>query len=241
VCITHAPFDPSSPADVEAARRTMFEPDLGKGEWSLWNNSWWMDPVMTGAYPDVFDSLGADAPQIVDGDMGLIHQPLDFVGINIYHCERIRATPSGGAEVVPLRPGEGMTLMGWDITPEALYWGPKFLHEKYGTPMFITENGMACHDWVSVDGEVHDPSRIDFITRYLTQLRQAVSEGLPVQGYLYWSALDNFEWERGYAQRFGLIHVDFETQVRTLKDSAKWYRELIRTGGETLPSEPSRL
>lgn len=101
-------------------------------------------------------------------------------------------------------------------------------------PILISENGLSCHDWVSLDGRVHDAQRIDFMARYLQQLQRAMREGVPVLGYFYWSLLDNFEWQHGYGQRFGLIHVDFSTQRRTRKDSALWYAGLIASRGASL-------
>ena len=101
-------------------------------------------------------------------------------------------------------------------------------------PVVITENGMSISDWIAEDGKVHDPQRIDFLSRYIKQLKRAVTDGYPVIGYYHWTLLDNFEWAEGYRQRFGLIYVDFETQVRTPKDSYYWYQELIRTNGDLL-------
>ena len=124
------------------------------------------------------------------------------------------------------------------MTPEALYWGPRFFHERYKLPILITENGMSSADWVSLDGRVHDPQRIDFTQRYLRSLHQAIADGVPVIGYMHWSLLDNFEWGQGYKERFGLIHVDYTTQRRTLKDSARWYAEVIRTNGDCLLTSP---
>ncbi len=234
VCITKTPATPDSD-DVEAARRAMFACDMGTGDWTIWNNAWWMDPVLRGRYPDDgLALLGDDGPPIEATDMDTIGQPIDFVGINIYHAEPVR-TAKRGVEVIPRPPGHPQTRMDWMVTPDALYWGPKLLFERYGKPMVITENGVSCHDWVSLDGQVHDPQRIDFVSRYLVELRNAVSEGVPVQGYLYWSALDNFEWERGYGQRFGLIYVDFARQTRILKDSAFWYRKIIESNAAILP------
>ena len=235
VCVTLTPAS-NDPRDVEAARTAMFSADMGAGGWTVWNNAWWMDPVLKGQYPD--DGLiaaGRDAPHIRDGDLTTISQPIDFIGTNIYHGQPVRARVDGTAEVVMPRPGYAQTRMDWTVTPESLYWGPRFLHERYGMPMVITENGVSCHDWVSRDGLVHDPQRVDFIARYVAELRRAVADGVPVLGYLYWSAMDNFEWERGYQQRFGLIYVDFETQKRVLKDSARWYAALIKSNGASLP------
>ena len=124
-----------------------------------------------------------------------------------------------------------MTMMGWHVVPESLYWGPRFLAERYHLPVVITENGMSGHDWMGADGQVHDPYRIEFTQQYLQALKRAVAEGVDVRGYFHWSLLDNFEWAEGYKQRFGLVHVDYATQKRTPKDSAAWYAEVIRTNG----------
>ena len=130
-------------------------------------------------------------------------------------------------------PGAGKTAVNWPVTPECLYWGPKFLYERYKKPIYITENGMACHDVVSLDQRVHDPNRIDFLARYLHELKRAAEE-IDLRGYFQWSLMDNFEWEKGYAERFGIVYVDFETQERILKDSAYWYRDVIQTNGRDL-------
>jgi beta-glucosidase len=121
--------------------------------------------------------------------------------------------------------------MGWAITPQALYWGPKYYYERYHLPVIITENGMANCDWVQEDGKVHDPQRIDFMARYLGEYARAIKDGVDGRGFFYWSILDNFEWAEGYDKRFGLVHVDYETQKRTVKDSGYWYREVIKSGG----------
>ncbi len=112
-------------------------------------------------------------------------------------------------------------------SPQALHWGPKFLFEKYKLPIYITENGMSAHDTVSLDGNVHDPNRIDFLMKYLSELEKAIDEGVDVRGYFLWSFLDNFEWSQGYSERFGIVYVDYQTQKRIIKDSAKWYRDWI--------------
>lgn len=114
-------------------------------------------------------------------------------------------------------------------------WGPKFLYERYGLPIYITENGISCHDVVSVDGKVHDPNRIDFLGRYLYELRKCAEDGTDIRGYFQWSLMDNFEWAKGYSDRFGLIYVDYATQQRIFKDSAYWYKKVIETNGDGLP------
>jgi len=120
------------------------------------------------------------------------------------------------------------------VTPEALYWGPRFMYERYGVPLFITENGLANADWISLDGAVHDPQRIDFTRRYLLALERAIADGVDLRGYFHWSLMDNFEWANGYRERFGLIFVDYATQQRVLKDSARWYAGVIASNGAKL-------
>jgi beta-glucosidase len=220
-----------SAAEVEAARRAMFsvtKPDL-------WNNTWFADPIVLGRYPeDGLALYGSAAPAIRAGDMELIQQPLDFFGVNIYEGERVRQDASGAILPVSRVPGHPTTAFGWPVEPDSLYWGPRFIHERYRLPVYVTENGYSGTDWVSLDGKVHDPQRIDFTRRYLMALRRAIEDGADVRGYFHWSLLDNFEWSEGYKQRFGLVHVDFGTLERTPKDSAEWYAQVIRTNGAGL-------
>jgi beta-glucosidase len=127
--------------------------------------------------------------------------------------------------------------MDWQVTPDALYWAPKWLWERYQKPVYITENGLSCRDWISLDGAVHDPQRIDFVGRYLLALERARRDGANVRGYFHWSLLDNFEWAHGYKQRFGMIYVDFANQQRRLlKDSANWYARVIASQGAAIAS-----
>lgn len=170
-------------------------------------------------------------PPIRTGDLKTIAAPLDFFGCNIYHGESIRA---GQTNPVALPPGHPITAFYWPVTPDCLYWGPRFFHERYRLPIYITENGLSGTDWVALDGKVHDPQRIDFTSRYLRELRRAIRNGVDVRGYFHWSLLDNFEWAEGYKQRFGLVHVDYPTGRRTPKDSFDWYRQLIATHGANL-------
>ena len=131
-------------------------------------------------------------------------------------------------------PGIPRTDMGWPVTPDALYWGVKFIYERYKTPVMVTENGVAIVDFVMDDGKVHDPQRIQFMKWYLRGLKKAVEEGCPVLGYIAWSIMDNFEWSFGYDKRFGLVYVDYLTQKRIPKDSAYWYSDVIKTNGEII-------
>ncbi|MEM1331516.1 MAG: GH1 family beta-glucosidase [Planctomycetota bacterium] len=229
VAVTTIP-DSDSEADVEAARRLT----LGCQPNSTWNNTWYMDPVFFGRYPEEgLRAFGNDVPRFPDSDMERICKPQDFMGINIYQAERVRAG-ADGHEMVPPPPGAPRTNFDWPVVPEALRWGPRFISERYDVPLYMTENGLAGMDWVAEDGRVHDPQRIDFMCRYLKQLRLAIDDGVNMRGYFHWSILDNLEWAEGYGKRFGLIHVDFTTLERTLKDSAYFYRRVIKTNGEAI-------
>lgn len=217
-----------TPKDIEAARKALFALPDDLSNWT-WNVSWWSDPVILGKYPE--EGMKKYLPVITDEDMKLISQPIDFYGQNIYNGRCIRMGTDGRPEEVRRPAGFPKTATNWPVTPEALYWGPKFLYERYRKPIYITENGMACHDTVSQDGKVHDPNRIDFLARYLKNLKRAAEE-IDIRGYFQWSLMDNFEWDKGYAERFGIIYVDFETQERIWKDSAYWYRDLIHRNGD---------
>ncbi len=227
----------ASAADVAAAKAATFGSPVDHFSAEFWwrENAWWLDPVYTGNYPqDALTALGKDAPVLLAGDLETIHQPLDFLAANMYGGRIVRATPDGKGQLVAFPAGFPLTAMGWEVTPDAIYWGPKWLYERYKLPIFITENGCSCRDWVSLDGQVHDPERIDFTTRYLQALARAAGDGVPLRGYLHWSLLDNFEWQEGYTQRFGMIFVDFPTQKRILKDSAHWYAAVIKSNGASL-------
>ncbi len=157
----------------------------------------------------------------------------DFIGVNLYHGVPAQMGKHG-PEAVPFPTGFPRTAMGWPVTPEALEWGVRFLCERYQLPLYVSENGLSCTDRVFLDGSVHDPQRIDFLTRYLQALRRGIQVGADVRGYFHWSLTDNFEWAEGYAQRFGLVYVDYPTGTRIPKDSARWYREVIESNGALL-------
>lgn len=220
-----------SARDIEAARQAMFS-IAGTG---LWSHSWWMDPCILGHYPaDGLALYEKDMPEIRAGDMETICQPLDFYAMNIYQGGTVRAGAGGEPELLPNPVGEPTTSFPWPVTPDALYWGPRFVYERYKLSVFITENGLANPDWVSLDGKVHDPQRIDFTARYLASFCRAADNGVEIGGYFHWSILDNFEWGFGMRHRFGLVYVDYLTQQRILKDSAYWYREVIASNGAQL-------
>lgn len=219
------PFS-EKPEDIEAARTHLFELQ-GLDNWT-WNVSWWSDPVLLGAYPEEGLCLYEKyLPKITDADLKLMSQPIDFYGQNIYNGKCVRMGADGKPEVVERPEGFPRTAMDWPITPECLHWGPKFLYERYQKPIYITENGLSCHDIISLDGKVHDPNRIDFLHRYLSELEKATEDGVDIRGYFEWSLMDNFEWACGYSERFGLIYVNYQTQKRIWKDSAYWYKDWI--------------
>ncbi len=220
------------PEDIEAARQAYFGIPQ-EGTWA-WNTAWWSDPVIFGKYPEEFlVHFEKDLPKITDDDMKLISEPIDIYGQNIYLGYPVCMGEDGKPELLSRNTGYAKSASNWPMTPEALYWGPKFLYDRYKKPIFITENGLACHDWIHLDGKIHDPSRIDFTARYLGALKRAAQEA-DIRGYFAWSLMDNFEWAEGFGQRYGLVFVDFKTQKRIPKDSAYWYRDVIRTNGENL-------
>ena len=221
----------SSSSDIDVARSRTMAADSR----DLWNNTIFADPICLGHYPeDALRAWGRDFPKFTAADMDLIHQKTDFYGLNIYRGHPVRAGADGKAIEVPREPGYPINSYSWPIDPPVLYWGPKFIYERYKLPIHITENGFAGLDWIHADGAVHDPQRIDFLRAYLTELAQAVEDGVEVSGYFYWSLMDNFEWADGYRQRFGLVHVDYKTLRRTPKDSARWYADVIRTNGSQI-------
>lgn len=223
-----------TPANLEAARRGYF----GCTDRGFWNLSWWADPVHLGHYPaDGLAAFAADLPVITDADLKLIAQPLDFIGYNCYTGFKVRADANGNPVETPGGWGIGNprgTLSWLSIAPEAPYWAARFITERYKLPVVFTENGFCNTDFVQLDGRVQDPQRVDFIARYLARIRRATDENIPVAGYFYWSILDNFEWKEGYKDRFGLVHVDYQTQKRTPKSSYYWYRDTIRANGTNL-------
>lgn len=215
---------------IERARKLSFSM---KKESFTSSITWWSDPVFFGKIPEDAQAIfGECLPVLTEEEWEIVTEPLDFYGFNIYQgLEDLDSTEEYGPYAYP---GSPKTSMDWNVTPEVLYWSCRFLYERYGKPIMITENGMSSFDWVSLDGKVHDPNRIDFLHRYLRSIKDAVSEGIPVLGYQYWSIMDNFEWINGYDKRFGVVYVDYRTQKRTIKDSAYWYRDVIATNGEIL-------
>jgi beta-glucosidase len=194
-------------------------------------NARYLTVVLEGKYTDLYlKQLGADAPKYTAEEMKTIASPLDFVGINIYQPTYVRASDSeAGYAMVPPPASYPHMYSPWlTIGPEALYWGPKLVHEVYGVKeIYITENGASSKDEVASDGHIYDTDRTMYLRNYLTQLQRCVAGGIPVKGYFLWSLIDNFEWADGYDKRFGIIYVDFATQKRTPKLSANFYKQVI--------------
>jgi beta-glucosidase len=217
------PADPASEADVLAAAQ--FD--------RVWNRLY-LDPLLRGAYPgDGGPPIpGADPSCVRDGDLAIISGPLDRFGVNYYQPQRVAAAAPGDSLGFTLAAYDGVatTQLGWPVLPDRLTSLLVGLRADYGDrlpPIVITENGCAVADEPSPDGAVHDPFRVDFLDGHLRALHAAIAAGVDVRGYDVWSFLDNFEWAEGYAPRFGIVHVDYETQARLPKDSFAWYRSLV--------------
>ena len=190
-----------------------------------------LDPLFRGRYSSLYHRVvGADRATVARGDFALIALPTDFLGLNIYFGNFVRAGRDGRPETVPFSPGYPHTACAWQrLSPQALYWGPRLAAEVYGPrAIYITENGCGYDDDSVADGECRDLHRRDYLRTYLGELHRAIRDGVPVRGYFVWSLLDNFEWQDGYRSRFGICHVDFSTQKRTPKLSARWYARVIR-------------
>jgi len=184
---------------------------------------WYMEPIFQGGYPQ--DAGIAHYPRNVQpGDFAIIGQPLDFLGLNYY----TRIWASTATPPVPSPNALGVSDMGWEIYPQGLTELLTGLHKRYMglPPIYLMENGMANADTLE-DGRVHDAKRIDYMRRHIDAIARAREAGVDVRGFFYWSLLDNYEWDSGYDKRFGLVHVDYDTQQRTLKDSALWYRDAM--------------
>jgi beta-glucosidase len=195
------------------------------------SNIWCLEPALNGRYPDAyFSRLDPSRLGIQPGDMEIIKVPLDFIGINLYSGAVFANDPNDeniGVRRIEL-PDLEQTDFGWDVFPEAIYHVIMRIWNDYHLPIYITENGCSYSDGPDDQGIVRDDRRTRFLRQYIGQVGRAISEGADVRGYYHWSSTDNFEWAEGYKQRFGLIHVDFATQKRTVKQSGYWYRDLIR-------------
>ena len=219
-----------SPEDLAAVARA-----------DAYMNRQYLDPVFLGKYPaEMRDIFGEAWPEWSDDDMRLIKQPFDFLGVNYYTRRVERYHP----EYLPLRtkhvpqPQHTTTDTNWEVFPEALTRVLLWVNERYGAgklPIYITENGAAFYDPPhTIDGRIEDPLRVEYYRQHLRAAHEAMSKGVNLRGYYAWSLLDNYEWAHGYSKRFGIVHVDYETQQRTVKSSGRYYSSVIRSKGEIL-------
>ncbi|MVN85763.1 beta-glucosidase [Deinococcus sp. HMF7620] len=228
---TYAPAWPASDRDADHRAADLTD---------ALHNHLFTDPLLRGEYPaPVLDLLSERAPEMLDvvrpGDLAVMATPLDFLGVNYYQPDWVKASAASpfGAEVGTV-PGRPQTGLGWSVVPEGLTQTLTGLKARYGEtcpPLIVTENGCVWPDTPGADGRVRDDFRIRYLDAHIQAAQDALTQGAPLKGYFVWSLLDNFEWAEGYSQRFGLVHVDFETQVRTPKDSYFWFRERVKGGG----------
>ena len=207
------------PADIEAARELFIRRNIRV-----------LDPIYRGRYDERYlAEAGSAAPRVGEDDFTLIALPTDFLGLNIYTGDFIRRSASGAPEKLPFPRHFPEADSPWlQLNARSLYWGPKLIADIYGVKDFlITENGVGYDDLPPAGGEVLDLHRLEYIRACVREMHRAIADGVPISGYFIWSFMDNFEWEDGYARRFGIVYNDFETQVRTPKLSAQWYRDVI--------------
>lgn len=216
----YIPKDEKDPMSIEKAKHDTFYKGMG-----IMNNRFWMDPILLGKSASAYGIFHTKKK-----DLSRIYTDLDFIALNNY--EAFNYSNMGGDKDID-KSKLNLSNMGWVIDGRSLYWVVRFIYERYKKPIIITENGVALDDKVE-NGRVKDKKREEFMDEYLTGLKRASDEGIPLLGYEYWSLLDNFEWAEGYGPRFGLIHVDYETKKRIVKDSAYHYRDIIKSNGEIL-------
>ena len=213
-----------SPEDHAAVRRA-----------HAYMNQQYLDPALLGSYPpELGDIFGQAWPQWPDEDFTLIRQPLDFIGVNYYTRSVTHAAASYPLDTGVVRQPLGTyTETGWEVFPQGLTDTLLWIRERYGDiPLYVTENGAAFFDPpVAENDRIRDPLRIDYLHKHLRAIHDAISQGCDVRGYMAWSLLDNMEWSLGYSKRFGIVHVNYATQQRTPKDSARWYADVIATHG----------
>jgi beta-glucosidase len=225
-------LEPKYPAsesaeDLDATRRA-----------DAYMNRQYLDPVFRGQYPEEMREIFGEAwPEFSSEDLARIRQPIDFLGVNYYtrNVSRFDATALP-VQASPVRQKRhAYTETNWEVYPPGLTDTLVWVKEKYGDiPLYITENGAAFYDPPTADGEVQDPLRMEYFRTHLRAAREAIDRGVDLRGYFAWSLLDNLEWSLGFAKRFGIVHVDFDTLKRTPKASSRFYAEVIRTNGANL-------
>lgn len=213
-----------TPENIRAAKEWMFNVN----DTPIFDNVWWTEPIFNGCYPESgLEKYGDAVPKIGPDDMKIISQPLDFYGVNVYGGRPVVMGEDGKPKEIKRHVGHPENACLWPEDFDAFYYGLKAFYERYNLPILITESGTPLCDWISADGKVHDPNRIDYYTRHLKNVQRAYDDGVEIMGYLAWSFMDNFEWRSGYTKRFGLVYVDYPTQKRVIKDSAYWYSKVI--------------
>jgi beta-glucosidase len=203
--------------------------DAGSRLYEAYQNGWVLDPLLRGQYPpDLWRLWPGCEPLVLDRDMDIIARPIDFLGLNYYSRAVIRSDGDHGFEWVHL-PEVERTHMDWEVYPQGLQDILERFARDYPNlpPIYITENGMASDDQVT-HGVVHDTQRLSYLKRHFAACSRAMQNGVDVRGYFVWSLMDNFEWAFGYDRRFGIVHVDYETQQRTLKSSAQAYAAYLQ-------------
>lgn len=222
VVCNQQPARPATPSEEDKAAAALY--DL------FWNRTF-ADPMILGSYPEALMPFFAGLIQ--DGDLDGVKQPLDFLGVNHYSPTYVKSDPSAPGGLAQAAPPKGApaTIMGWEIAPKAFAQTLIVEHARYGLPIVVTENGIADREEVGADGEVRDQLRIDYLGKYIGAVASAIEAGARVDGYFVWSLIDNFEWAEGYEPRFGLVHIDYETQKRTPKQSFYWLAEEVAKSG----------
>lgn len=230
IALNLQPKHPASdhPDDIAAMRRA-----------DAFRNRQFIEPILKGRSPEELPEMFGDSWRpLTTEDLALVHRPIDFMGVNYYTRAIVKNDPTS----IPTRSepveanGRQHTLMGWEVYPEGMAEALLWIKNNYGEiPIFVTENGVAFDDPApNADEIVEDPARIEFLRTHLRSAMRARAAGVDLRGYFLWSLLDNFEWSSGYVRPFGIVHVDFRTQRRTLKSSARFYTDVIRSGGAGL-------
>jgi beta-glucosidase len=198
-------------------------------------NRWFLEQLLHGRHPaDLVEHYAAasDLAFARDGDLATIAAPVDLLGVNFYERKAVAADPADPRGAVELPDPEPVTSMGWGAHPEGLVEVlTRVSAMRPDLPLYVTESGAGFHDYVTPEGLVHDPERVAYLDAHFRAAAQAIAEGVDLRGYVVWTLMDNFEWTWGYSQRFGLFHVDFATQTRRPKQSARWYRDVIAANG----------
>ena len=199
----------------------------------FWDGCYFTDAVIKGEFTDEYKKWFEKYDYYPsENDMKIIKSKLDFFCANLYRGFYIEKTVDG-IKRKPVTPTDDFSAMDWAVTPEAVDYLIRYYYDRYKMPIILSENGVALSEWKTLNGDIPDDMRIDYMKRHIERVKK-MSEKYPVKGYFYWSFMDNFEWALGYSKRFGLVYVDYETLDRIPKKSAYWYKKVIETNGENL-------